>query len=77
MFSKAPFVHKDFEPRIAEDIADTLYEIGNDLLKKRQYELSIKWLERSYDILTGQDLETLSENAGELRCSVLNCLGLQ
>ncbi|KAI9770778.1 MAG: hypothetical protein M1840_003028 [Geoglossum simile] len=74
MFSKALFSDKKLEPRIAEDIADTLYEIGNDLLKKKQYELSVRWLERSYGILAGQDLENLSENAGELRCSVLSCL---
>ena len=76
MFSKAQFSDRELQPRIAEDITDTLYEIGNDLLKKGQYELSVKWLERSYGILTGQELENLSENAGELRCSVLSCLGL-
>jgi Meiosis protein SPO22/ZIP4 like len=76
MFSKALFSDKTLEPRIAEDITDTLYEIGNDLLKKRQYELSVRWLERAYGILAGQDLENLSKSAGELRCSVLSCLGL-
>jgi hypothetical protein len=76
MFAKASFDNKDLEPRIAENIADTLYEIGRDLLKEKQYELSAKWLERSHGILIGQELEKLSENAGELRCSVLNGLGL-
>ena len=76
MFSKASFDDKDLGPGIAENIADTLYEIGRDLSKKKQYELSAKWLERSYGILAGQDLEKLGENAGELRCSVLNSLGL-
>ncbi|KAH0544865.1 hypothetical protein FGG08_001094 [Glutinoglossum americanum] len=67
MFTKASFSDKDLEPRVAENVADTLYEIGKDLLKKKQYELSVKWLERSFAILAGQDLEKLGENAGELR----------
>jgi hypothetical protein len=75
MYNKASFGDKELEPRIAENIADTLYEIGRGLLKEKQYELSAKWLERSHDILAGQDPEKLGENAGELRCSVLNGLG--
>jgi hypothetical protein len=77
MFSQASFANRNLDPKSAESIADTLYEIGADFLKKRQYELSAKWLERSYSILVGQDLEKLSENAGELRYSVMSRLGLQ
>src|SRR5437762_5823977 len=76
MFSQASFADRKLDQRSAESIADTLYEIGTDFLKKDQYELSAKWLERSHAILVGQDLEKLSENAGELRCNVMGRLGL-
>ncbi|KAH0557131.1 hypothetical protein GP486_005081 [Trichoglossum hirsutum] len=76
MFSKASFDNKDLEPRTAENIADTLYEIGRDLLKDKQYELSAKWLERSHGILARQDLEKLSENAGEFAVAYLENLPL-
>jgi hypothetical protein len=60
-----------YDPHSAEELADALYEIGRDLFSKRQYELSIRWLERAYDALADQELGDLTDNAGELRLSVM------
>lgn len=59
----------------AESLADLLYEMGKDLMGKRNYELAIRWLERGYDVLGEQDLETLGPEAGELRLSIMQTMG--
>jgi tetratricopeptide (TPR) repeat protein len=63
-----------YDPRSAEELADALYEIGKDLFAKKQYELSVRWLERAYDTLAEQHIEQLGDNAGELRLSVMQLL---
>ncbi|KAF2432077.1 SPO22-domain-containing protein [Tothia fuscella] len=63
-----------YDAHSAEDLADALYEIGKDLFSKKQYELAVRWLERSYDALGEQDLGDLSDNASELRLCVMQLL---
>jgi len=63
------------EPATAEVLADLFYEIGKDLLKKKDYIVAVRWLERAYDMLTMRDIEGMSVDSGELRCSVLHYLG--
>jgi hypothetical protein len=58
----------------AEELADALYEIGKDLFTKKQYEVAVRWLGRAYDVLGQQDLSGLSDDAGELRLSVMQLL---
>ena len=63
------------KPSTAEHLADLFYEMGKDLFGKRNYELAVRWLERAHDVLTEQDLETLSSEAGELRLSIMQSIG--
>jgi len=63
------------EPATAEVLADLCYEVGKDLLKKKDYVVAVRWLERAYDTLTMRDIERMSVDSGELRCSVLHYLG--
>ncbi|KAF2090252.1 SPO22-domain-containing protein [Saccharata proteae CBS 121410] len=74
MFSKSALAANRVGASTAEALADMLYEIGKDLLSKRQYELAVKWLERAYDIIGEQDLDGLSSDAGELRLSIMHNL---
>ena len=71
MFNKSTSSCQLFDPNTAESLADTLYEIGKDLLLKKQYEMASKWLERALEALTGQELDRLSMDASELRMSIL------
>ncbi len=75
MFRKASVMDKHLDPNIAESFADLLFEIGKDQLENKQYELAVRWLERSYDVLLEQDLERLSSDAGELRISIIEKTG--
>ncbi|KAI9681495.1 MAG: hypothetical protein M1817_002779 [Caeruleum heppii] len=72
MFSKASLSDTKLGPGLAEALADLVYEIGRGLLAKKQFELAVKWLERSCSILTSQDLDSLSVEAGELRLSIMH-----
>ncbi|KAK5124588.1 sporulation-specific protein 22, partial [Cryomyces antarcticus] len=75
MFRKASLNKTRLDPATAEKFADLLYEIGKDQLRKKEFEIAVRWLERSYDILAEQDLEKLSSDAGELRLSIMHGLG--
>ncbi|KAF2233241.1 SPO22-domain-containing protein [Viridothelium virens] len=74
MFEKTARLQRHADPATAERLADVLYEMGKDLLGKKQIELAGRWLERAYDILAEQDLERLSSDAGELRLSIMHSL---
>lgn len=63
-------------PSTAESLADLLYEIGKGLLEQRKYELGIRWLERAHDAVGIHDLEMLSAEAGELRLSIMQSIGM-
>lgn len=75
MFVKCKQLDKAFTPTFVEGLADLLYEIGKDGLKKRNYESTIRWSERAYDLLGDQDMELLSPDAGELRLSTMHSIG--
>lgn len=51
-----------------------LFEIGSTRWKKSEYTEAIKWLERAYDVLVGQNIEALSSDAGELQLSIMHLL---
>lgn len=74
LFSQAELVDNRLGPSTAESLADLLYEIGKDLLHKKQLESAVRWLERSLDVIGEQDLEKLSPDAGELRLSIMHGL---
>ena len=70
MFNKSISARQIFDPNTAESLADVLYEMGKELLEKRQYKLAAKWLERALEVLTGQELDRLSMDASELKMSI-------
>jgi hypothetical protein len=63
-----------YDATSAEGLADALYEIGKDLVGKKQAEIAVRWLERAHDALGEQHLERLSDDAGELRLSIMQML---
>lgn len=71
MYKKATSSKKDLDPYTAENMANVLYEMGKDLFHKQQHLLSVKWLERAYEVLTSQELDKLSMDANELRISIM------
>jgi hypothetical protein len=62
-------------PESAEDLADVLYELGKDLCEKKHYELAAVWLERGLDAVDNQELDRLSDDAGELKLAIMQQLG--
>jgi hypothetical protein len=73
MYNKAFLPERPLDPKTAENLADLLFEMGRDLLGKRQYDLAVKWLDRSFAVLNSQELDKLSIDAIELRTSIIQC----
>ncbi|KAJ4356283.1 sporulation-specific protein 22 [Didymosphaeria variabile] len=74
MFTKCNHLSRFLTASLAEGIADLFYEIGKDLLSKRDCEASTRWFERAHDILEEQRLEMLSAEAGELKVSIMHSI---
>lgn len=74
MFKKSISSQEIFDSNTAESLADVLYEIGKGLLGKQQYQMAVKWLDRAFEVLTGQELDRLSMDASELRISIIESL---
>lgn len=62
------------ESTSAEELADLLFEIGRSLGKKLQWSDAMHWLEKAHDILSGQNLELLSSDVGELQISIMHSM---
>jgi hypothetical protein len=71
MFKKSLSCKQFFDPNTTESLADILFEMGKDLLDSKQYHMAVKWLERSYEVINGPELDQLSMDAGELRISIM------
>lgn len=63
------------ESKVAEQVADVLSKIGNELVGQSTFAQATKWLQRAYDTISGVDPEFLSEAGAELRLSVTHSLG--
>ncbi|KAF7952888.1 hypothetical protein EAE96_006111 [Botrytis aclada] len=74
MFHKSMSSKELFDHATTESLSDTLYEMGKALLEKEQHALSVKWLERAYEVLSGDELDKLSADATELRISIIQSL---
>ena len=74
MFNKSMSSKHFFDASTAESLADVLFEMGKDLLGKKQYAIAVKWLDRAYNILVEQELDRLSMDASELRLSIVESL---
>jgi hypothetical protein len=74
MFNKSMASKHFFDASTAESLADVLYEIGKDILRKKQYTMAVKWLDRAHNVLVEQELDRLSMDASELRLSIMESL---
>ncbi|KAA8565380.1 hypothetical protein EYC84_011087 [Monilinia fructicola] len=74
MFNKSKASKHLFDHATTESLSDTLYEMGKALLEKGQHALAVKWLERAYEVLNGDELDKLSVDATELRVSIIQTL---
>ncbi|KAF7947325.1 uncharacterized protein EAE97_004574 [Botrytis byssoidea] len=74
MFNKSMSSKELFDHATTESLSDTLYEMGKALFEKKQHALSVKWLERAYEVLSGDELDKLSADATELRISIIQTL---
>lgn len=63
------------EPECAEDLADVLYELGKGLYDRKHFELAATWLERALDAIDDQELDRMSEHAGDLRLAIMQKFG--
>lgn len=78
MYSKAIEQQQSlFDPRTSESLVDALYDIGSELLQQNVFDAATKWLQRSFDVLSGLDPSCLSESGGELRLAVMHSLGMR
>jgi hypothetical protein len=73
MYTKASLSEQLLDPSTAESLADILFEMGRELLGKKQFDLAVKWLDRAFAVLNSQDLDRLSSDASELRTSIIQC----
>ena len=71
MYTKASLSDRQLDPNTTENLADLLFEMGRELLKKKQFALAVKWLDRAYEVLSSQALDKLSIDASELRTSII------
>lgn len=65
------------QPSSAEDMANALFGIGNELVEQKSYPLAIQWLQRAFDVLDKVEVMNLSEPGSELRWKVTCNLGMR
>lgn len=72
MYNKSRKYDVSEHPKTAEGFADVLYELGKDmLLREKNYEFAITWLDRAFEIFRTPEPQALSQDAGELQTSIL------
>ena len=70
MYGRANLAARVVDADTAERLADLLYSMGQDFLKKKKYDLATKWLERAHEVLSAQEPERLSADASDLATSI-------
>ncbi|KAL8774382.1 MAG: hypothetical protein Q9209_001133 [Squamulea sp. 1 TL-2023] len=59
---------------VAEQLADTLFEIGRDEVNKHRCKSALQWLDSAHDILASQNPEDLSIDASEVRTCIMHTI---
>lgn len=72
MLTKVRFGSEALEPHSAEELADTLFEIGRSQSQKLRWSEATYWLERAHDAISDHALEALSGDAEELQISIMH-----
>lgn len=70
MFSHANLPARAVDSDSAEKLADLLYNIGQECLKTKKFDLAIKWLQRAHEVLQAQEPERLSIDASDLGITI-------
>ncbi|RSL67820.1 hypothetical protein CEP53_002853 [Fusarium sp. AF-6] len=70
MYTKADDLLRHLDPLSAEQLADTLQDIGANLSEKGDHEMALKWLRRAHTLINGQELERLSTEGLEVRMAI-------
>lgn len=71
MLRKIGYPFTNVDPSLAENVADTFFDIGRSFLPNKEYQMAVKWLGRAYEVIDGQDIEKLSRDGVELRLTIL------
>ena len=71
MLRKAGYPFANLDARLAESLADTFFDIGRAFLPKKEFQMAVKWLERAYEAIDGQEIDKLSRDGIELRLIIL------
>ena len=72
MLAKIKSSPENIGPCAAEDLADTLFGIGNS--QTENSEDAVFWFQTAYDVLLDQNSDALSSDAGELQISIMHTL---
>lgn len=70
MYNKSESLRQQLNPTSAESLSDALFEIGSDLLQKKDFVMAVKWLARAHEFINSLELDQLSRDAIELRLSI-------
>lgn len=74
MYNKALNTKKYLDFDTAISLADTMFEMGKEMLGNKQHEMAVKWLDRSYEAVMHQEQEKLGRDENELRLSIIQTL---
>jgi hypothetical protein len=71
MFAKATPNFNSLDTTTGEELAEVLFEIGNELLPQADIETALLWLKRSYDVISRHNSLRLSSEVVDLRFHIL------
>jgi len=74
MFTTMHAHSPDCNSSTAEVQADLFFEIGKDQIGKSHPTEALKWLTKSYEAISGQDLDELTSDAPELQVSIMHSM---
>lgn len=70
MFSKTEELQHSIDTSSAENMADTLRNIGASLSSKKDFATAVKWLKRAFEAINAQPLEHLSVEGLDSRLAI-------
>lgn len=72
MLTKVSPMPGELEPSAAEELADTMFEIGRSQSQKLQWQEASYWLEKAHDTILSRSLEAMSSDAEELQIGIMH-----
>ena len=74
MLAKVGTLAEPLSPALKEQSADVAFEIGKGQMKAECYSEARDWLGYAYNSISGQDIEVMSSDAGDLKLSIMHNL---